>query len=79
MELNYIFVLLSVAILWRPNENAKQYAYVMELPAQNTADDGDHGVEMLGIVPSAADEDDDEIQFGEKSNGGGFKDDHDLK
>jgi len=32
-EFNYLFVLLCVAVLWRPNDSAKQYAFVMELPS----------------------------------------------
>jgi hypothetical protein len=32
-ELNYLMVLVSVAVLWRPNPHAKDYAFVMELPS----------------------------------------------
>ena len=39
MELNYVFVLTAVAVLWRPQENAKEYAYVMQLPAMKAGDD----------------------------------------
>jgi hypothetical protein len=63
MELNYIFVLMGVAILWRPQENAKEYAYVMELPAMTSDDDGVSEMELAGVVPSAADDDDDEVVF----------------
>ena len=64
MELNYVFVLLGVAILWRPMENAKEYAYVMELPAMNSDDDdGVTEMELSGVVPSAADDDDEDIVF----------------
>jgi Lung seven transmembrane receptor len=31
-ELNYLFVLIGIAILWHPNQNARQYVYTMELP-----------------------------------------------
>merc|ERR1719148_421071 len=31
-DANYMFILIGVAILWRPNPNAKQFAYVIELP-----------------------------------------------
>ncbi|VEU42339.1 unnamed protein product [Pseudo-nitzschia multistriata] len=66
MEMNYLFVLIAVAILWRPQQNAKEYAYVMELPAAVSAtlddDDDDEGaIELSGIVPSAADDSDDEF------------------
>jgi hypothetical protein len=60
MEMNYVFVLLGVAILWRPQENAKEYAYVMELPPMTTDEDGENVLEMTGMVPSAADDDNDE-------------------
>lgn len=32
-ELNYAFVLICIAFLWRPDPRAKEYAYVMELPS----------------------------------------------
>jgi amino acid transporter len=63
-ELNYIFVLLGVAVLWRPSPTAKEYAYVMELPAMTSDDDDEDGVlDMSHVVPSAADDDEDEIMF----------------
>mmetsp|Transcript_770 Transcript_770/g.1626 ORF Transcript_770/g.1626 Transcript_770/m.1626 type:complete len:543 (-) Transcript_770:1004-2632(-) len=65
MEMNYLFVLVAVAWLWRPQQNAKDYAYVMELPVMSAAgdDDDDDGViELSGVVPSAA-EDSDEDDF----------------
>ena len=30
-KLNYLVILISVAVLWRPHPDAKNYAYVMEL------------------------------------------------
>ena len=69
MEFNYLFVLIGVAVLWRPNPNAKEFAYVMELQA--TEDEGNGEIEF-GAVPSAADEDDLAL---EEENGGGYKDD----
>lgn len=64
VEANYIFVLTGVAVLWRPQENAKEYAYVMQLPSIKTDqndDDGEEGeFEMSAVVPSAADLDEDE-------------------
>lgn len=53
-ELNYLFVLMGVAWLWRPNPQAKEYAFVMEL----SAGDGDNDLELKGVVPSAMDDDD---------------------
>ena len=32
-EINYLFILIGVACLWRPTKNAKEYAFVMELPS----------------------------------------------
>jgi hypothetical protein len=55
-EVNYFFVLVGVAWLWRPNPAAKEYAYAMELPASNG--DGGAELELTGGVPSAMDDDD---------------------
>lgn len=76
MELNYLFVLAGVAYLWRPHANAKDYAYVMELPPMNAGadEDGDGGLELTGVVPSAADDDDEEVQVHGLSNDSGFRD-----
>lgn len=65
MELNYLAVLIGVAVLWRPTANAKDLAYVMELPALG----GDeHELEMSQNIPSAVDDDyndeDDKKSFG---------------
>mmetsp|Transcript_5329 Transcript_5329/g.7838 ORF Transcript_5329/g.7838 Transcript_5329/m.7838 type:complete len:606 (+) Transcript_5329:3-1820(+) len=61
-EVNYLFVLISVAVLWRPNPNAKDYAFVMELPALGATDgdDDEIGIEFTETVPSAANDEDDE-------------------
>lgn len=53
-ESNYMFVLIAVAILWRPCPNAKEYSYVMELPSG-----GENGDFEFTSVPCAADLDDD--------------------
>jgi phosphatidylglycerophosphatase A len=61
VEVIYLFVLVAVAWLWRPQENANKYAYVMELSAMSAGldDDDDEGViELSAIVPSAADDSD---------------------
>lgn len=52
-EFIYLFVLIGVAYLWQPNPNAKEYAYVMELPAMG--EDGENELELSDVVPSAAD------------------------
>jgi len=38
-DANYMFILIGVAILWRPNPNAKQFAYVIELPTTGGGND----------------------------------------
>jgi Lung seven transmembrane receptor len=35
-EANYLLILIGIAILWRPNPNARQYVYTMELPTTKT-------------------------------------------
>lgn len=55
-EVNYLFVLIGVALLWRPNPNAQEYAYVMELSGDGG--NGENEIELSGVVPSAADSDD---------------------
>ena len=74
-EVNYLFVLVGVAILWRPNPSAREYAYVMELPAMGT--DGENELELTGgDVPSAMDSDDG--SFDDTPNGkNGFHDNPD--
>ena len=64
IELDYVFVLLGVATLWRPQENAKEYAYVMELPTMtdNLDDDAGEGeLELSVVVPSADNGDEEEF------------------
>ena len=57
MHLNFIFILTGVAILWRPNANAKEYAMQMEVPHLG----GDENeLELSCVVPSAGDLDDGE-------------------
>lgn len=67
-EVNFLFLLVGVAVLWWPNPNAKEYAYVMELPAMGANEDGENELELTGVVPSAADDDDDD---GKHMNGNG--------
>ena len=73
MEVNYIFILLAVAFLWRPSETAKEYAYVMELNSTN------EGEFEMADVPSAMDDDDDDDEEGVvfQKEEGGFKDEPD--
>eukprot|EP00536_Pseudo-nitzschia_multiseries_P001993 jgi/Psemu1/251193/estExt_Genewise1Plus.C_260153 len=47
---NYLFVLFGVAVLWRPNADAKNYVMQMELPSVG---DGDSDLELSCVVPSA--------------------------
>jgi Lung seven transmembrane receptor len=78
-EVNYLFVLVGVAYLWRPNPNAKEYAYVMELPVMGA--DGENELELTGAVPSAMDSDDGSDVIVSGKNGyhddKGFHDDED--
>lgn len=74
-ELNYLFVLVAVCILWRPNPSAKEYAYVTELPGGD--DDGENDLELTGVVPSAMDDDDDDEEPSSGKNG--FHDDPDSQ
>jgi hypothetical protein len=81
MELNYLFVLVTVAVLWRPQQNAREYAYVMELPGFTTAmeegDDENGVMELTAVVPSAmdlSDDDDDDDNFVGKTSSEGFQD-----
>ena len=63
IEINYLFLLVVVAWLWRPQENAKEYAYVMELPSMSAAvydGDDDGMIELSQAVPSATDVSDEE-------------------
>jgi hypothetical protein len=87
-ELIYLFVLIGIAILWRPQENSREYAFVMELPSLgattgNDDEDDDAGVVELGVVPSAMDsyDDDDEvvIEFAGGKSEGGFQDEPDKR
>jgi len=38
-EVNYLFVLVCIALLWKPNERAKELAYAMELPSSGDLDE----------------------------------------
>ena len=62
MHANYVFVLAAVAILWRPNANASEYAMQMEVPALGDDFDEDDGyipneLELTATVPSAVGDD----------------------
>jgi hypothetical protein len=54
MHANYLFVLTGVAILWRPNQNSKDYAMQMEVPALGEEEDNE--LELSCVVPSAMDD-----------------------
>ena len=64
-EMIFLFVLIGIAYMWRPNPTAKEYAYAMELPALG---DGETELELTDVVPSAMD-DDDEGAAGNGANG----------
>lgn len=54
-EVNYLFILIGVAILWRPNPSAKEYAYAMEL-SSTINENGGTELELIEVVPSAVDD-----------------------
>mmetsp|Transcript_16495 Transcript_16495/g.46059 ORF Transcript_16495/g.46059 Transcript_16495/m.46059 type:complete len:583 (-) Transcript_16495:474-2222(-) len=62
MEVDYLFVLAGVALLWRPSPDAKSYAYVMELPSIALDDEGD------------GEDDDDYDDAYDNKDGNGFHD-----
>lgn len=55
MHVNNLLVIGSVAFLWRPNANSKDYAMQMQLA---TGDDAENELELSCVVPSAEDMDD---------------------
>jgi len=61
MELDYLGMITGVAILWRPNEHARDYAYDMQLPVGE--EDGNE-LELTEdvVVPSAAEESTEDYQ-----------------
>jgi len=63
-DANYLFVLLSVALLWRPNPNAKNLAFVMELPSV----EGDGGMSLDTNIDSVDDDERDRIGYRDVSN-----------
>jgi hypothetical protein len=73
-ELNYLFVLITVAILWRPNPSAKDYAFVMELPAMGGEDEDENALELTDNTPSAM-EDKDGKEPSSRTNGNHDDDD----
>jgi mannose/fructose/N-acetylgalactosamine-specific phosphotransferase system component IIC len=72
MHANYVFVLVGVAILWRPNSNAKDYALQMELPVMNEDGEGEYELELSCVVPSAEDGNDPDHPNGVRAEEGQF-------
>ena len=79
-EVNYLFVLISIAFLWRPNERAKELAYAIELPSASDLDevefdtnaglhDGDGWGNDNEHDFSLDDDDEDGFDIGEYGNG----------
>jgi hypothetical protein len=65
MEVDYFVMITGVAILWRPNEHARDFAYDMQLPV---GDNDGHELELTeDVVPSAATGDSDYSQFQEST------------
>jgi mannose/fructose/N-acetylgalactosamine-specific phosphotransferase system component IIC len=72
MHANYVFVLVGMAILWRPNSNAKDYALQMELPAMSEDGEGEYELELSCVVPSAEDGNDSDHPKGVRVEEGEF-------
>ena len=71
-ELNYLLILLGVACLWRPTANAKDYAFVMELPSMEGDGDGSEMVFDTNLVDTIDDDEDLDDDFNDNpldSNG----------
>jgi hypothetical protein len=54
-EINYLIVLIGLSCLWAPEPGAKEYAYVMELPAMG-GDDLEFDTELVDSPEDDADE-----------------------
>lgn len=71
-ELNYLLILVGVACLWRPTANAKDYAFVMELPSMEGDGDGSEMVFDTNLVDTIDDDEDLDDDFNDNpldSNG----------
>jgi len=68
IELNYFFILVTIAYLWRPNSNAKEFAHVIELPTLGDDEDDLQMTENAACVPSALDGDDDDTDYSDNNN-----------
>mmetsp|Transcript_10800 Transcript_10800/g.20198 ORF Transcript_10800/g.20198 Transcript_10800/m.20198 type:complete len:625 (-) Transcript_10800:977-2851(-) len=64
-DVNYIFVLVSIALLWKPDPRAKEFAYVMELPSIG----GDMMLETSIGSPDDEDEDGVNVQYSDAMTG----------
>lgn len=74
-ELNYAFVLLSIALLWKPDPRAKEFAYVMELPS--VGDDNGDDLILESNIGTVDDDDEDGVtvqysDFEQDGNDGRF-------
>jgi len=71
IELNYLMVMITVALLWQPNPSAKEYAYVMELPSidddiELTEEDGMEMIETnAGVLQQGEGKDEDDFSSGD--------------
>jgi Lung seven transmembrane receptor len=53
-EINFFIILTFVAMVWRPNPNAREFAYVMELGTGGDDDDNMNGTTDLELVADSA-------------------------
>jgi hypothetical protein len=61
---NYSFVLVAIALLWKPDPRAKEFAYVMELPSI-----GDDTVLQQSTSIQDNDEDEMNVRYSDNSHG----------
>merc|ERR1712151_767002 len=74
-HLNYFMVLLCVAILWKPDPNAKEYAFVMQLPVGG--EDISNELELVDTNADVLQDDDDDDDAGNEFDDLHFHDDPD--
>eukprot|EP00560_Eucampia_antarctica_P008375 CAMPEP_0197825104 /NCGR_PEP_ID=MMETSP1437-20131217/2240_1 /TAXON_ID=49252 ORGANISM="Eucampia antarctica, Strain CCMP1452" /NCGR_SAMPLE_ID=MMETSP1437 /ASSEMBLY_ACC=CAM_ASM_001096 /LENGTH=483 /DNA_ID=CAMNT_0043424969 /DNA_START=269 /DNA_END=1720 /DNA_ORIENTATION=+ len=71
-EVNYLAILISVAILWRPHPDSKNYAYVMELSSEDNDIEMETSIEMIEDNITSSEEnglaDENEFQIEDSTN-----------
>jgi Lung seven transmembrane receptor len=70
-EFNFFIMLTFVAVVWRPNPNAREFAYSMELGTCD--DDNDNGTTDLELVADSACDFQQQHQQSKRSNNGKYE------